>query len=70
MIYKNRTLNLIWGIFFFGSLWIGLGIAVPFLLISMGTLEGICVGIIMCFMVNLHAIFFSIDEYIDWRNKK
>lgn len=65
MIYKNRTLNLIWGILFFGGLWIGLGIAVPFVLISMGTIEYISVGIIMCFMVNLQAIFFFIDELLE-----
>ena len=54
MIFENRTLNLIWGILFFGGLWLSFGFILPIVLIMTGKIEGIIVGII--FMLFSHML--------------
>jgi hypothetical protein len=58
MIFENRTLNLIWGILFFGGLWLSFGFIFPIVMIMTGKTEGIIVGIIcMLFSHSLTIIY-------------
>ena len=66
MIFENKTLNLIWGICFFGTLWLGFGFVIPIALILTNNINGIAIAPI--FMGFGH--FLTITFYNTWSDKK
>jgi hypothetical protein len=58
MIFENRTLNLIWGILFFGTLWIGFGFIIPISLILTGKVEVIIIGVMFMLFGHFLTILF------------
>ena len=59
MIFENRIVNTIWGILFFGTLWVGFGFIIPIALLLTNQLIAIPVSIILMLFSHYVTYLFS-----------
>ena len=59
MIFENRILNLIWGICFFGTLWVGFGFIIPIILITTNNIPNIIVAVIFMAFSHFLTVLFT-----------